>query len=163
VRLKPPLYYAGVAAAVTAALMLGWPPLVHRLFEGSGEEEGDLTEGRRWCGARGRLVIKNSLDLEREILITARLRSPTAGPQPVKVGSSQFRDELVATQAGSSYRRTAFLPARRRLQIRFSCLDRSATGPGAARCFELVDLQVRDLRPLPEITLPAEDIAIEGE
>jgi hypothetical protein len=138
------------------------PILVPRFFEGFGEQEGDVTELRRWCGTRGRLVLKNRLDREREVLVTAQLRSPTPRPQPVEVESSQFRDGLVATQRGSSYRRTAFLPARQRLQIHFSCPDRPATGPEAERCFELVDLKVVDLSPAPDITVPIEDLADEG-
>ena len=137
------------------------PPLVPRFLEGVGEEEGEATEVRRWVGARGRIVIKNTLDREREVLITARLRSPDGRPQPVEVASSQFTDGLVATAQGSPYRRTALLPARRRLQLQFSCPDRPAAE--TAPCFQLVDFQVVDVSPLPEITAPGDDAADQGE
>jgi hypothetical protein len=137
------------------------PPLVPRYIEGFGEEQGEATELRRWCDTRGRIVLKNTLDREREVLITARLRSPDARPRPVEVMSSHFRDDLMATEQGSPYRRTAFLPARRRLQLHFSCPDRPATGAGP--CFQLVDFQVVDVSPLPEIAPPVEDGADEGE
>ena len=135
------------------------PPLVPRFLEGFGEEEGEATEVRRWCDTRGRIVLKNTLDREREILVTARLRSPTPRPQTVEVESSQFRDRVSATEKGGAYRRTAFLPAGRRLQIHFSCPDRPATGAG--RCFQLVDFRVVDLSPPPEIATPAAETADE--
>jgi hypothetical protein len=53
------------------------------------------------------------------------------------------------------YRRTAFLPARRRLSIRFSCPDRPPSE--ADRCFQLVDFRVVDLSPPQEITAPVEE------
>ena len=77
--------------------------------------------------------------------------------------SAQFTDALMATEQGSLYRRTAFLPARRRLQLHFSCPDRPATGPGSEPCFRLVDFQVTDAGPTPEIEAPAGDAADEGE
>ena len=137
------------------------PPLVPRFLEGVGEEEGEATEVRRWVGARGRIVIKNTLDREREVLITARLRSPDGRPQPVEVASSQFTDGLVATAQGSPYRRTALLPARRRLQLQLSCPDRPAAV--TAPCFQLVDFQVVDVSPRPEIAAPGDDAADQGE
>ena len=51
------------------------PPLVPRFLEGFGQEEGTVTEVRRWCGTRGRVVLRNLLNRERQVLITARFLS----------------------------------------------------------------------------------------
>jgi phosphoglycerol transferase len=136
------------------------PPMVPRFLEGFGEEEGGVSEPRRWCGATGRIVLKNTVDREREVLIKAQLRSPGPRPERVLVESSQFREDLVATEQGSSYQRIALLPARRTLQIHFSCPDRAVAG--TERCFQLVDFQVVELGPAAEITPAAEDVVDEG-
>lgn len=139
------------------------PPLVPRYREGFGEEEGDGMRVWRSCGRQGRIVVMNAVDQEREVLLTARVLSSGRGPQTIEISSPQFADVVTATAEGVAYRRTAFLPARRRLQIQFSCPDRPATGPGAEPCFQLADFQVIGLGLTPEITAPIEDVADEGE
>jgi hypothetical protein len=131
------------------------PPLVPRYREGFGEEEGDGVRVWRPGAPRGRIVVMNPVDQEREVLLTARVFPSGLGPQAIEISSPQFVDALTATQEGVAYRRTVFLPARRRLQIHFLCPDRpdTATEP----CFRLVDLQIVDVGPVPEITVPFED------
>ena len=129
------------------------PALVPRYREGFGEEEGDGARVRRACGPRGRIVVMNPVDREREVLLTARLLSGGAGPQAIEISSPQFTDTVTATAEGTPYRRAAFLPARRRLQLQFSCPGRPAASTDD--CFHLVDFQVVDLNPPPEITEPA--------
>jgi phosphoglycerol transferase len=128
------------------------PPLVPRYQDGFGEEEGDGTRVFRYGGARGRIVLMNYLDREREVLLSARILPGGAGPEKIEISSPQFDDVVTVTAPdGLAYRRTAFVPARRRLEIHFSCLDPQAAGP----CFQLVDFQASDLNPPPEITATA--------
>jgi hypothetical protein len=134
-------------------------PVVPRYREGFGEEEGNGTRAWRSCGPRGRIGVMNPVDREREVLLTARILPSGRGPQAIEVSSPQFADAVTATREGFTYRRTVFLPARRRLQIHFSCPDRPAAG--TEPCLQLVDLQVVDVGPSPEITAPFEDAADE--
>ncbi len=114
------------------------PPLVPRYREGFGEEEGDETRVWRSCGPRGRIVVMNPVDREREVLLSARIFPGGTGSKKIEISSSQFDDVVTATAPeGLAYRQTAFLPARRRLEIHFSCVDPPAAGP----CFKLVDFQ----------------------
>ena len=130
------------------------PPLVPRYREGFGEEEGDGAHAWRTCGPRGRIVVMNPVDRERQVVLTGRLLPVGPWLQAIEISSPQFTDVVTATTEGTAYRRTAFLPARRRVQIYFSCPGRPATA--AESCFRLVDFQVVDLGPAPEITAPAE-------
>jgi hypothetical protein len=123
------------------------PPLVPRFIEGFGEEDGDATQPWRWCGARGRIVIKNVVDRERDVLVTARLRCPGPQPQPVEVQAGSFTDKLMATQEGIVLRRAASIPGQRRLNIRFSCPDRPVSPRAEERCFQLLDFQATDQKP----------------
>ncbi len=136
-------------------------PLVPRYREGFGEEDGDGARVWRAGGPRGRIVIMNPVNREREVLLTAQLLPLGAGPEAIEVSSPQFTDAVTAVPGGTAYRRTAFLPARRRLQIHFSCPERPSSG--AEPCFRLVDFQVTDAGPTPEIETPAEEAADEGE
>jgi hypothetical protein len=131
------------------------PPLVPRYREGFGEEEGEGTHALRPCRSRGRIVVMNHVDREREVLLTARLLATGREAQAVAVSSPQFHDAVTATREGVGYRRTAFLPARRRLEIHFACPDRSAAA--TEPCFQLADLQIVDVGPVPEIAAPLED------
>ncbi len=128
-------------------------PLVPRYREGFGEEDGDGARVWRAGGPRGRIVIMNPVNREREVLLTAQLLPLGAGKEAIEVSSPQFTDAVTAVPGGTAYRRTAFLPARRRLQIHFSCPERPSSG--AEPCFRLVDFQVTDAGPTPEIETPA--------
>ncbi len=123
------------------------PPLVPRYREGFGDEEGDAVHVLRSCGREGRVVVPNPLDREREVLLTGRLLAPGRGAQDVEISSPQFRDVVTATADGRDYRRTVFLPAGRRLQIRFSCRGGPDAGPDAPSCFRLEDFRIVDLSP----------------
>lgn len=136
-------------------------PLVPRFREGFGEEDGDGARVWRAGGPRGRIVIMNPVNREREVLLTAQLLPLGGGPEAIEVSSPQFTDTVTAVPGGTAYRRNAFLPARRRLQIHFSCPERPSSGPEP--CFRLVDFQVTDAGPTPEIETPAEEAADEGE
>jgi phosphoglycerol transferase len=159
-RLVSALGAEGFAREAEKALL---SPLVPRYREGFGEEDGDGVRVWRTCGPRGRIVVMNPVNREREVLLTAQLLPGGAGPpqglalrgeQAIEISSPQFTDVVTATAGGTAYRRTAFLPARRRLQLHFSCPDRPAeSGP----CFQLVDFRAVDLSPSPEITRPVED------
>jgi hypothetical protein len=95
------------------------------------------------------------------VLLTGRFLPGGAGPQAIEISSPQFTDALIATTEGTAFRRNAFLPGGRRLQIRFSCRGLPATAAGS--CFQLVDFQVVDLGPVPEVTAPVENVPDDGE
>ena len=103
----------------------------------------------------------NPVNQEREVLITAQVLAGSEGQQAIEVSSPQFTDVVTATPGGAAYSRTAILPARRRLQLHFSCPERTASG--TEPCFRLVDFQVADLGLPPEITDPVEDGVDEGQ
>ncbi len=131
------------------------PPIVPRYREGFGEEEGDGTRVWRTCGARGRIVIMNPVDREREVLLTGRFFPEGSGPRTIEILSQQFQDVVAVVSDGVTYERRAFLPARRRLQLQFSCLERPAGV--VTPCFRITDFQVVDLGHPPEIAAPVDN------
>jgi hypothetical protein len=152
-RLVSELGPGGYARAHEQALH---PLLVPRYREGVGEEEGGAGQTWRWMASRARIVVKNRLNRERTIVVSARLRLPGPRSQRVEVQSGSFQDALMATDEGTLFQRTVVLPSLRRLEIRFSCPDRPAppTGRVEVPCFQLVDFRAVDLNSPPEIVMP---------
>jgi phosphoglycerol transferase len=157
-RLVAELGPEGFASAADTALRA---PLVPRYREGFGEEDGDGARVWRPGSPRARIVIMNPVDREREVLLTAQLLPTGAGKETIEISSPQFTEAVTAVPGGAAFRRTAFLPARRRLQIHFSCPDRPPSGEEP--CFRLLDFQVTDAGPTPELDAPSGKPADEGQ
>jgi phosphoglycerol transferase len=119
-------------------------PLVPRWGAGFYDEEGDGTRYWRWCAARGRLVVKNTLGRPRRVSLRAVVRAATAEGGVLQVRSARFQDDLALATDGVPFRQDLVLAPGEKLGI-----DLEFTGPSLraleARAFQMVDFTVVDL------------------
>ena len=115
------------------------PAVYPRWQAGCSDEQGEIQEPSRVCGARAWALVENDSPAERRLVLTARLRALRPGLLRLELGGT--RDELRLAGETLPYRRELALGPRQalRLELAFDgpC---EATSP-RARCVEILDMK----------------------
>jgi phosphoglycerol transferase len=113
--------------------------LLPRWREGCSDEQGDIREPSRVCGASAWAVLKNDAPHERRLVLSARLRA--LRPGRLRLRGEGFEDDVVLAGETLTYRRELTIGPGRRLR-----LDMAFDGPCEAtsprpRCVEIIDME----------------------
>ncbi len=121
-------------------------PLVPRWGDGFDDEEDDGAHSWRWCGLRGRLVLKNTQGTPRRVVLRSRLRPGAPEGGVLLVASDRFQDTLTLANGETLFQRELVLDPGEKLKIDFTFTGTAGTGGSGARAFQVIDFTVADRR-----------------
>jgi hypothetical protein len=107
------------------------------------DEERDAANSWHWSRKRSRVVLINSLGVQRTVKLSMKLITTYGFPQSIAISGPNINDRLSVAQAGT-YTRDVVLPANGRATIDLSCNCKRAANDPRVIYFGAMNLRATD-------------------